>query len=158
MFSVEKLDHSMIVSGVMMPTKEETVFEDLPKLSKEYAKIKTKIDFLKTPVYTIVATSDKTLFMGDVTSKKNAKLASITFPKDMYIVKVPVPFYWQITLPAKVAKIRKQFYQDWLPNQPYESDAKWKDLEVYHYRQRYFRKSRRMIMEIWFCLKTKQEL
>ena len=154
MFEVERLTQAVRASGVTMSTSEETLFADLQALGRRYAKIKPSIQHLQTPVHTLVASSDQKIFMGDVTTGENRALDQFHLESGQLVVKVPVPYRLQAALPAKAARIRKAFYQDWLPDQPYES-GEWKDVEVYHYRQRYFRKSVKMVMELWFCLSPK---
>lgn len=154
MFEVERLTQAVRASGVTMSTSEETLFADLQALGRRYAKIKPSIQHLHTPVHTLVASSDQKIFMGDVTTGENRALDQFHLESGQLVVKVPVPYRLQAALPAKAARIRKAFYQDWLPDQPYES-GEWKDVEVYHYRQRYFRKSVKMVMELWFFLSPK---
>ena len=94
--------------------------------------------------------------MGDFVERKDSNFASLSIKKGQLLVKVKVLFRFQAFLPAKVAGIRKEFYQHWLPDSGYVS-SQWQDLEVYHYRRRYFRKSRKMVMELWFLLENKKE-
>lgn len=157
MFDPQQLGETIYLSGVMMDTTSDTLFEDLKTISKKYAKIKPHIKYLKKPVYTMVATSKKKLFMGDVTEKANKQLALVKLEKDQWIVKFPVKYHSQALLPAKVAKLRKEFYQEWLPNQNFDQDDMWQDLEVYHYRKRRFRKATKMVVEIWFCIQPKKK-
>ncbi len=154
MFEAEQMAEPILLCGVELPASEATMFEDLQVLSRAYAKEKPQIRYQKKPVYTMVATSSRGLFMGDVVEKKNPGRKHLQIRKGQWVVKVAIPYRMQAALPAKVARLRKQFYQDWLPDQPYTS-ASWQDLEVYHYRQRYFRKSVKMVMELWFCLEPK---
>lgn len=157
MFDPRQLDETIYLSGITINTASENLFEDLKILSKKYAKIKPQIQYLKKPVYTVVATSKEKIFMGDMTEKANKQMAFVRIEKGQWIVKVPIKYHSQALLPAKVAKIRKKFYQDWLPLQAFDQDDVWQDLEVYHYRKRYFRKSTKMVMELWFCIKPKQK-
>lgn len=157
MFDPQQLDETIYLSGVMMETNSDTLFEDLKTISKKYAKIKPQIKHLKKPVYTVVATSSKKLFMGDMTEKANKQMASLKIEKGQWIVKVPVKYHTQALLPAKVAEFRKKFYQGWLPYQDFDQDDAWQDLEVYHYRKRRFRKATKMVMELWFCIKPIQK-
>ena len=138
MFEAEQLTEPILLCGVELPASEATMFEDLQVLSRAYAKEKPQIRYQKKPVYTMVATSSRRLFMGDVVEKKNPGRKHLQIRKGQWVVKVAIPYRMQAALPAKVARLRKQFYQDWLPDQPYTS-ASWQDLEVYHYRPRYFR-------------------
>ena len=104
MFDPQQLDETIYLSGVMMETNSDTLFEDLKTISKKYAKIKPQIKHLKKPVYTVVATSSKKLFMGDMTEKANKQMASLKIEKGQWIVKVPVKYHTQALLPAKVAE------------------------------------------------------
>ncbi len=155
-FETVTLEKDCWISGVKKNTSPDTLYEDLPKLSKEFAKIRPSIKNPVRPLTTCVATGTTQIFMGDFVERKDAKLAELSLKKGQLLVKVKVPFHFQAFLPAKVARIRKEFYQNWLPKSPYISSI-WQDLEVYHYRRRYFRKSRKMIMELWFLLENKKE-
>ena len=48
MFDPQQLDETIYLSGVMMETNSDTLFEDLKTISKKYAKIKPQIKHLKT--------------------------------------------------------------------------------------------------------------
>lgn len=157
MFEPQQLDEIIYLSGVMMDTDPKNLFEDLKTLSRKYAKIKPQIKHLKKPVYTVVATSTEKIFMGDMTEKANKQMTLVKIEKGQWVVKVPVKYHLQAFLPTKVADIRKKFYQDWLPLQDFDQDNIWQDLEVYHYRKRHFRKSTKMVMELWFCIKPKKK-
>lgn len=154
MFETERLQEALIISGVKMPYEARTLFDDLQELGRRYAKIKPKIRHQRKPVYTMVMTGEEQLFMGDVTTEADRSLETLRLEKGKLVVKVPVPYHMQASLTMKAAKLRKRFYQDWLPGQPYAC-ARWRDAEVYHYRQRYFRKSVKMVMELWFFLDPK---
>ena len=47
MFDPQQLDETIYLSGVMMETNSDTLFEDLKTISKKYAKIKPQIKHLK---------------------------------------------------------------------------------------------------------------
>ena len=119
MFEAEQLTEPILLCGVELPASEATMFEDLQVLSRAYAKEKPQIRYQKKPVYTMVATSSRGLFMGDVVEKKNPGRKHLQIRKGQWVVKVAIPYRMQAALPAKVARLRKQFYQDWLPDQPY---------------------------------------
>lgn len=156
-FSPVALNEDILVSGVELKTSESTLFEDLPALSKKYAKIRPHIQFQIKPLTTCVASGPNKVFMGDFVLKKNKEFKNLYISKGIEAVKVNIPVHSQLTLPAKVAKIRKRFYDEWLPSSGYRSFPEWKDLEVYHYRRRYFRKSRKMIMELWFLIEKSEK-
>ena len=122
-------------------------------------KIKPQIRYQKKPVYTMVATSSRRAVHGGCRrTEANPWLESICRSgKDSWVVKVAIPYRMQAALPADegCAVCASSFYQDWLPDQPYTCCIAGRMLEVYHYRQRYFRKSVKMVMELWFCLEPK---
>lgn len=155
-FEPVTLEKDYWISGVEKKTSPDTLYEDLPVLSKEFAKIKPSIKNPIRPLTTCVATAKTKIFMGDFVERKDTQFAVLSLKKGQCLVKVNVPFRFQAFLPAKVAGIRKEFYQRWLPDSGYVS-SQWQDLEVYHYRRRYFRKSRKMVMELWFLLEVKKE-
>lgn len=155
-FEPVTLEKDCWISGIEKKTSPDTLYEDLPVLSKEFAKIKPSIKNPIRPLTTCVATGKAKIFMGDFVERKDPNFASISIKKGQLLVKVKVSFRFQAFLPAKVAGIRKKFYQNWLPESGYVS-SQWQDLEVYHYRRCYFRKSRKMVMELWFLLENKKE-
>lgn len=156
-FEPVRLEQNFLVAGLLKKTDPEHLYQDLPVLSREFAQIRPKIKHQIRPLTTCVATREDAVFMGDFVEKENAGLESFRLKKGQLVVKVPVPVRMQALLPAKVARIRKQFYQDWLVQSKYCSASLWQDLEVYHYRRRYFRKARKMVMELWFLLEEKED-
>ena len=155
-FSPNALTEDILASGIEWKTSEAQLFEDLPALSKKYAKIRPHIQSQIKPLTTCVASGPNKIFMGDFVLKQNKDYTNITIPKGINVIKVNIPVHSQLTLPAKVAKVRKRFYHEWLPSSGYRSFKEWNDLEVYHYRRRYFRKSRKMIMELWFLIEKSE--
>ena len=109
MFEAEQLAEPILLCGVELPASEATMFEDLQVLSRAYAKEKPQIRYQKKPVYTMVATSSRRLFMGDVVEKKNPGRKHLQIRKGQWVVKVAIPYRMQAALPAKVARLRKQF-------------------------------------------------
>ena len=156
-FKPETLNEEIWVGGIGKKTSSETLYDDLPELSKHYAKIRPSIQNQVKPLTTCVASKDDRIFMGDFVTQRDVKLESFQLKKDQTVVKVSVPFHFQLGLPAKVARIRNAFYQSWLPESGYISSSLWQDMEVYHYRRRYFRKSRKLIMELWFLIEKRDD-
>ena len=142
-FSPNALTEDILASGIEWKTSEAQLFEDLPALSKKYAKIRPHIQSQIKPLTTCVASGPNKIFMGDFVLKQNKDYTNITIPKGIHVV--------------KVAKVRNRFYHEWLPSSGYRSFNAWNDLEVYHYRRRYFRKSRKMIMELWFLIEKSEK-
>ena len=103
MFEAEQLARSTdpAVRGRSCPASEATMFEDLQVLSRAYAKEKPQIRYQKKPVYTMVATSSRGLFMGDVVEKKNPGRKHLQIRKGQWVVKVAIPYRMQAALPAE---------------------------------------------------------
>lgn len=156
-FELTKLEQELWVAGLSQKTDPKHLYEDLPALSKRYAGLRPSIKNQIRPLTTCVASKEDKIFMGDFVERKDSKLESFCLKKGQLLVKVKVPVHMQALLPAKVARLRKKFYQEWLVQSSYQSSAQWQDLEVYHYRRRYFRKSRKMVMELWFLLEKKED-
>lgn len=153
-FSIEKIEEKMLVCGVKISTSASSSFDDVQILSKKFETVKNQLQYVKKPVYTVVATKENELFMGSLVSMKNKNVACLEVSKDQLVCKVEIKSGTSATLPLKVARIRKEFYTNWLPKSGYIS-SEIKDMEVYHYRQRWFRKSYKMVMELWFLIEKK---
>lgn len=147
--------------GIQKQTSESAMFQDAKELANAYGKVKDKIKNQLTPVHTAVITMAKDqnqcfhYFMGDEVSniKQLANpLLSLTIPRGTQMAKVSVPVGSQLTLSYKVADIRKQFYTEWLNEHGYKKHASMEDMELYHYRRRRFRKSLKMVMELYFFI------
>ncbi len=154
-YKIEKLNEKMLVCGLTKPTSASSSFDDIQTLSKEYQAVKNDFVYVCKPVYTIVATKTDALFMGNVVTKKNKHFDHIELDENQLLCKVEVKGMNGATLPLKVAKIKNNFYK-WLKSSDYKS-SDILDLEVYHYRQRWFRKSYKMVLEVWFLVKKKGE-
>ena len=153
-FSIEKIEEKMLACGVKIPTSASSSFDDVQKISKKFEAVKKQLQYVKKPVYTIVATKENELFMGSLVAMKNKDLACLEIHKDQLVCKVEITCKMSALLPLKVARIRKAFYLKWLPKSGFIS-SDIKDMEVYHYRQRWFRKSYKMVMELWFFIEKK---
>lgn len=92
--------------------------------------------------------------MGSLVSMKNKNFACLDIHKDQLVCKVEITSKVSALLLLKVARIRKEFYTNWLTKSGYVS-SDIKEMEVYHYRQRWFRKSYKMVMELWFFIEKK---
>ena len=153
-FSIEKIEEKMLACGVKISTSASSSFDDVQNVSKKFESVRKQLQYVKKPVYTVIATKENELFMGNLVSMKNKYMACLEIHKDQLVCKVEIKSGTSATLPLKVARIRKEFYLNWLPKSGYVS-SDIKDMEVYHYRQRWFRKSYKMVMELWFFVEKK---
>lgn len=163
-YEVVSFQKDRVFVGIDVRTSETAMFQDAKQLANTYGKIKDKIKNQITPVHTAVITMKKDqeetfrYFMGDeVSSMKKLvdPLVSMVLPKGTMVAKVSVPVGSQLTLSYKVAEIRKQFYTTWLNEHPYVSHPIMEDMELYHYRRKRFRKSLKMVMELYFFIEEK---
>lgn len=147
--------------GLKTRMNEATMFQEAGKLANAYANIKNQIKQPRLPIHTAVITGTKDqagnflYFMGDevvIKSEVSKPLVQITLPKGTLLAKVSVKVGSQLTLSYKVADLRRQFYTEWRKEHGYVSAAPYEDMEVYHYRKRRFRKSRKMVMELYFFI------
>lgn len=155
------LEQEQVFVGLKTMMNEASMFKEAGKLASAFAKIKNQINQPRLPIHTAIITGTKDqdgnflYFMGDevvVKSEVRKPLYQITLPKGTLLAKVSVRVGSQLTLSYKVAKLRRQFYTEWRKEHGYSSAAPYEDMEVYHYRKRRFRKSRKMVMELCFFI------
>lgn len=91
-FEPVTLEKDCWISGIEKKTSPDTLYEDLPVLSKEFAKIKPSIKNPIRPLTTCVATGKAKIFMGDFVERKDPNFASISIKKGQLLVKVKVSF------------------------------------------------------------------
>lgn len=160
-----ELKEDRIFLGLKKTMCETTMFKDAQKLAKDYATMKTRITHLCHPVHTALITFSKKdngefdCFMGDEVhsiNKSEDPMQYIVLSKGTCMAKVKVRVGSQMTLSYRVAGIRKQFYTKWLKLHGYVSVSPFEDMELYHYRRRKFRKSTKMVMELYFFIQKKE--
>lgn len=76
-FEPVTLEKDCWISGIEKKTSPDTLYEDLPVLSKEFAKIKPSIKNPIRPLTTCVATGKAKIFMGDFVERKDPNFASL---------------------------------------------------------------------------------
>ena len=166
--AVEKLEQPRVFVGMEVRATEESLFEGAPRLARSYAEVKEGIPNRVMPVMTAVVSGvpDKggafSYFMGDEVEpglgkrreaiKSAEGLVERELPAGTLVARVPVEFALQASAPMKAARIRAHIYNEWLGENGYRSadGLGIRDLEVYHYRRRRFRKARKMVMELVF--------
>ncbi len=81
-------------------------------------------------------------------------LEAVRIPAGALAVVVPVPVGTQATLPLRIAAARKRFYEDWLPTSGYRPSCElgFRDVELYHYRRRRFRRATKMVLDLLFLV------
>lgn len=78
---------------------------------KKFESVKKQLQYVKKPVYTVVATKENELFMGSLVSMKNKNFACLDIHKDQLVCKVEITSKVSALLLLKVARIVKSFIQ-----------------------------------------------
>lgn len=167
---VERLQLPRAFVGCSVQTSEKDMFADAPKLAKRLGAVKEKVRGRKMPVVTAVISDEPAedgtyrYFTGDEVEPgaepvrralaSAEGLEATEVPAGTLVALVPVRVGTQATLPLRIASARRAFCEDWLPGSGYESSAAlgFRDVELYHYRKRRFRRATKMVLELMFLI------
>lgn len=156
--------------GRSVMTSEKDMFSDAPVLARRLAEVKEDVPCRVMPVVTAVICDEPgedgrfRYFTGDEVEPGEEPvrralaaaegLEAVRIPAGALAVVVPVPVGTQATLPLRIAAARKRFYEDWLPTSGYRPSCElgFRDVELYHYRRRRFRRATKMVLELMFLV------
>lgn len=157
--------------GRSLTTSEKDMFADAPKLARRLAEVKEQVPCRVMPVVTAVVCDEPgadgrfRYFTGDEVEPGEEPvrralaaaegLEAVRLPAGTLVARMPVRVGTQATLPLRIAAARKSFYEEWLPGSGYEPSCElgFRDLELYHYRRRRFRRATKMVLELMFLVK-----
>ena len=172
---VERLALPRAFVGCSVLTSEKDMFSDAPELARRLAAVKEQLPGRVMPVVTAVVAHEPdadgrfAYFTGDEVEPGDAPvrqalaaadgLEAVRLPAGTLVARMPVRVGTQATLPLRVAAARKSFYEDWLPTSGYEvcCDLGFRDVELYHYRRRRFRRATKLVLELLFVIKPAGE-
>ena len=156
--------------GRSVMTSEKDMFSDAPVLAQRLAEVKEDVPCRVMPVVTAVicdepgedgrfryVTGDEVEPGEEPVRRALAAvegLEAVRIPAGALAAVVPVPVGTQVTLPLRIATARKRFYEDWLPTSGYRPSCElgFRDVELYHYRRRRFRRATKMVLELMFLV------
>ena len=164
--TVAPLEDERVFRGCSIETCEKTVFDDGAVLARMFAQVKETVTGRVMPVVSAAVSFSPgedghyRFFMGDeveghVGKKAQEGLEDVRVPAGTLVAVVPVKFHMQASAALAAAKVRRAFYEDWLPGSGYVSatDLGFIDVELYHYRRRRFRRARKMVLDLMFIVK-----
>ena len=146
------------------------MFRDAGELARRLGGVKESIACRVMPVVTAVAVDEAgedglfRYFTGDEVEPgaepvrralaSADDLESVTLPAGTLTARVDVRVGTQATLPLRIAAARKSFYEEWLPASGYTASTElgFRDVELYHYRKRRFRRATKLVVELLFIL------
>lgn len=168
--TVERLALPRAFVGCSTETCEAEMFRDAGELARRLGGVKESIEGRLMPVVTAVVVDEAgpdghfRYFTGDevqpgaeplrraVASAEG--LESTTIPAGTLTAHVDVRVGTQTTLPLRIAAARKAFYEQWLPSSGYVASTElgFRDVELYHYRKRRFRRATKLVVELLFII------
>ncbi len=164
--TVAPLEDERVFRGCSIVTSEKTAFDDGAVLARKFAQVKESVGGRVMPVVSAAVSFAPAedgayrFFMGDEVEARAAKkaqegLEDVRVPAGTLVAVVPVKFHLQASAALAAAKVRRAFYEDWLPSSGYVSadDLGFVDVELYHYRRRRFRRARKMVLDLMFIVK-----
>lgn len=150
------------------------MFSDAPELARRLAAVKEQLPGRVMPVVTAQVAFEPDgegrlrYFMGDEVEPGEAPVARalaaadgleiVRIPAGMLAVCASVPVGTQATLPLRIASVRRRFYEEWLPSSGYAASTAsgFRDVELYHYRRRRFRRATKLVAELLFLMEPAQ--
>lgn len=164
---VAPLGHARVFRGRSLTTDDARVFEDGPRLAREFGGVRNDVAEREMPLVSAVAACEPSedglyrYFMGDevresAAGKPQEGFEDLVLPAGTIVAVVHVPFRLQASAALHAAQARRSFYEDWLPASGYESAADevgFSDVELYHYRRRRFRRARKMVLDLLFVIR-----
>ena len=161
---VERLQLPRAFVGCSVQTSEKDMFADAPKLAKRLGAVKEKVRERKMPVVTAVISDEPAedgsyrYFTGDeVEPGAEPVRRALASAEGLEATEVPAgTLVALVPLPLRIASARRAFYEDWLPKSGYGSSAAlgFRDVELYHYRKRRFRRATKMVLELMFLIES----
>lgn len=165
---VAPLEHARVFRGRSLVTDGQKVFEDGPRLAREFGGVRNDISGREMPVVSAVVAHNPAeeggrfrYFMGDEVCPSASKrlqegFEDLVLPAGTLTAVVHVPFHLLALAALHVARARRSFYEEWLPGSGYVSAADelgFPDTELYHYRRRRFRRARKMVLDLLFVIR-----
>lgn len=167
--TVAPLEEDRVFRGRSLMTDDERIFEDGARLARDFAQVKESVEGRAMPVVSAVAAfapgegGEYRYFMGDEldvsrggAAKPQDGLEDVVVPAGTLVAVVPVRFHVQASAALHAARVRRSFYEEWLPSSGYESaaaDLGFADIELYRYRRRRFRRARKMVLDLMFLVR-----
>ena len=164
---VAPLGHERVFRGRSLTTDDARVFDDGPRLAREFGGVRNDVSGREMPLVSAVVACEPAdggqyrYFMGDEICGSAAKkpqqgFEDLVLPAGTIVAVVHIPFHLQASAALHAAQARRSFYEDWLPGSGYESAADevgFSDVELYRYRRRRFRRARKMVLDLLFVIR-----